>query len=207
VNTPGVRRTSGRRTERTQDDSGPTAAGVNRPPRAFESVHDAAAVEHAGSVESALAGSFFLINVATGLGLYSHGIVACEDIDIGIWRFIEIATVNVLREVDEHDPLWRLLRQLSNPADDVDTVVPERRTTRRERRLLRRVREHVSAALAVDDAGRVLVQRPGWIARSPAHLDVHFALDRHPFVIRQARLDRNPGWIPAAGVHVAFHFN
>lgn len=170
-------------------------------------MHDAPAVEHAGSVESALAGSFFLINVAAGLGLYSHGIVVCEDIDIGIWRFLEIATVSLLREVDEHDPLWRLLRQLANPVDEVETVVPERKTTRRERRLLRRVREHVSAALGVDDAGRVLVQRPGWITRSPAHLDVHFALDRHPFAIRQARLDRNPGWIPAAGVHVAFHFN
>jgi hypothetical protein len=168
----------------------------------------AIAPDAAAAIESAFAGAFFLINVALDLELYSHGVTLHEDIELGLWRFVELTARALLREPDDEDPLWPLLASLADPGADsgVACAGPDLPLVERDR-LLARVRARLTDLLEVEDRGAFLVERRGWITRSPGHLDVHYSLERHPIEIRLARLDRNPGWIPAAGVHVGFHFD
>jgi hypothetical protein len=156
---------------------------------------------------SEYAGAFFLINVAIDLALYSDGLTVGDDLNISVWRFVELVARDLLGDHDVEDPLWRLLTGLRQPAVDVNAdAEPDLAPLERER-LVTRVRARLSELLDVEDPGGFLIRRPGRIVRSPGHVDVCFPLDRHPIEIRIARLDRNPGWIPAAGVHLAFQFD
>jgi hypothetical protein len=158
--------------------------------------------------ESDYAGAFFLINVAIDLELYSHGIVVVEDLDLDLWRFIEVVVREFLSKHDADDALWMLQKSLAEPArgqvpgSSVLDLSPAERVG-----LIGRVRTHLDVLLDVEDPGGFLIRRRGRIARTPVHLDVRFPLEHHPIEIRIARLDRNPGWIPAAGVHIGFHFD
>jgi hypothetical protein len=171
-------------------------------------------------VDSAYAGAFFLLNVAIGLELYSHGLVVCDEIDLGLWDFVELVALDILGEKDRSDSLWPVLHELADPAQveaatrgavSADPLCRRTRAgdlTHAERdALLARVRDHLRLLIKVEDPGSFLIGRRGSIGRSPGRLDVHFSLERHPIEIRLARLDRNPGWIPSAGVQVAFHFD
>jgi hypothetical protein len=175
------------------------------PPRAAGA---ATAPDATAAIESAFAGAFFLINVALDLELYSHGVTVHEDIELGIWRFVELTARALIHEQDDEDPLWALLASLADPEADPcqPCAGPDLPLVERDR-LLARVRARLTDLLDVEDPGVFLVERRGRITRSPGHLDVSFSLERHPIEIRLARLDRNPGWIPAAGVHVGFHFD
>jgi hypothetical protein len=68
------------------------------------------------------------------------------------------------------------------------------------------LRARLKRATGRDDAVDLLCRQPAHVALTLAHLDVTFSLNRHPFEVRYAGLDRDPGWIPAAGRYVAFHF-
>ena len=167
--------------------------------------HAAAPLE---AVDSDYAGAFFLINAAIDLELYSHGITVVDDLELSVWRFVDIVARELLGDHDPDDPLWELLGRLARPAGDLPLADAEPELSNDDRdRLVVRVRSRLTELLDDDDPGGLLIRRHGRIARTPGHVDVHFPLDRHPIEIRLARLDRNPGWIPAAGVHIAFHFD
>ncbi|MDC6168332.1 hypothetical protein PO768_12905, partial [Paucibacter sp. XJ19-41] len=67
-------------------------------------------------------------------------------------------------------------------------------------RLRRALRGHARMDLAE------LLQRPAWVAASPTHIDVIFALDSVDLRLRRLGLDSDPGWLPWFGRIVAFHF-
>lgn len=58
-----------------------------------------------------------------------------------------------------------------------------------------------------EKAGRLLCRQPAKVTVTAAHLDIHFALAKHPIAIRLSGLDRDPGWVPAAGRSLHFHFD
>ena len=143
----------------------------------------------ATGVQTALAGAFFFVNVAVDL-----------DIDRPVWDFVRLMARHFSTRKHADDGLWQYLRELAGPRR-------ARYPRRTNHALIAQVSAYLAAVLPVVRPGRLLLTRPGHVTRTPGHLDVHFALERHPIEIRIARLDRNPGWIPAAGVHVAFHFD
>ena len=51
-----------------------------------------------------------------------------------------------------------------------------------------------------------LVLRPGRLARTPTHADVHFRLADTDLRVRRLGLDLDPGWLPWFGRVVAFHY-
>lgn len=71
------------------------------------------------------------------------------------------------------------------------------------------LRSRLGRALGCGDAAdlpRMLCRQKARVSATAAHVDVFFALDRHPIEIRLAGLDRDPGWVPAAGRCIAFHY-
>src|SRR5262249_55247247 len=150
------------------------------------------------TIESDYAGAFFLINVAIDLGLYSHGITVVDDLNLSIWRFIELVARECLGEHDPHDALWTLLTDLAEPVGDqtLQDGPPDLSAAERAH-VVGRVRSHLETLLDVEEPGGFLSRRRGHITRTASHLDVTFPLKHHPIEIRFARLDRNPGWIPA----------
>ncbi len=69
------------------------------------------------------------------------------------------------------------------------------------------IRARLAAGLSCRTAAahRVLI-RPATIHRTPARLDVVFALDQADLATRRAGLDIDPGWVPALGHILRFHY-
>src|SRR5262249_7825994 len=113
-------------------------------------------------VYSDYAGAFFLINVAIDLELYSHRITVVEDLELGVWRFIEVVARELLGEHDADDALWELLKSLAEPARSptLPDAKPDLSPAERAR-LVGRVRAHLEALLDVEDPGGFLIRRRG----------------------------------------------
>lgn len=54
---------------------------------------------------------------------------------------------------------------------------------------------------------RGLIQRPGRIALTPTHWDVHFDINDTDLRLRRVALDSDPGWVPWLGRVVQFHYH
>jgi hypothetical protein len=144
------------------------------------------------------AGVFFLLNLATALGLYDpYGREIPLDLDV--WDFLALTSRALVPEIED-DEVWPLLTALAQRTED-DPLPPL------DDELLARVRQSLALVIEDEDAAAFVIHQPGHIAVSAAHLDVTFCLAAHPIEIRIAGLDRDPGWIPAAGRHVDFHFD
>ncbi|AQR73129.1 hypothetical protein [Sphingomonas sp. LM7] len=75
--------------------------------------------------------------------------------------------------------------------------------------LARYLEARVARALGSGDRAEgvgTLIRQRGTIEFDAERVEVIFALDTHPLVIRMAGLDRDPGWIPAAGRAIGFGF-
>lgn len=175
-------------------DTRPEAVKTQKP----EARSQSAPTELPETIATNYAGLFFLLNVATALGLYDpYG--RETDLELDVWDFLALTGRALVPELVEDD-LWPLLAALANR--ETDEALPEL-----DDELLTRVREALALVIESDDPAAFVINQPGRITVSPAHLDVTFCLAAHPIEIRVAGLDRDPGWIPAAGRHVDFHFD
>jgi hypothetical protein len=178
----------------TPDARRPTPASHPQPPTA----QSPTPIAFPDTIATRHAGLFFLLNVATALGLYDpYG--RETPIALDVWDFLALTGRVLVPELVEDD-LWPLLTMLANRETDDD--LPEL-----DDDLLTRVREALALVIEDHDPAAFVINQPGHIAVSPAHLDVTFCLAAHPIELRIAGLDRAPGWIPAAGRHVEFHFD
>jgi hypothetical protein len=172
-------------------------------------------------VDTALAGLFFLLNVALGAGLYGDFTrPATPGIPLSPWLLLALLGEQLLYPdakrawPGDEDPTWALLARLAEPAEpataDRRAIPAAPRATRRwVRRLAQRLRPELSVALgcAPGAVGDILLRHPGRAEATATHVDVTLSLADLPIAVRLAGLDRDPGWIPAAGRTVAFHFD
>ena len=153
------------------------------------------------TLETALGGLFYLINLAIFLEIYSDFTSPVEQFhdDLSIWDFVTIVGKEIDQETD--DPIWELLKKLADREDELTT--PTWLTD-----LLPHIRARLHLALGIDDdLAQILLHHHAKVTITPTHLDVFFPLADHPIEIRLSGLDRNPGWVPAAGRFIAFHYD
>jgi hypothetical protein len=155
------------------------------------------------------AGVFYLVNVATALGLYADGCAPRRtSVELPLWDFLALVGERLSGRAIRRDPAWQLLAELAQrdpkvePGSDAPFAVRPWLVS-----VMPRVREHLARTLhRRRGAGALVCRCGGRVAVTASHVDVHFPLAELPIVIRLAGLDRDPGWIPAAGRFVAFHF-
>ncbi len=153
------------------------------------------------TIETALGGLFYLINLAIFLEIYSDFTSPVEQFhdDLSIWDFVSVVGKELDQETD--DPIWELLKKLADREDELTT--PTWLTD-----LLPHIRARLHLALGIDDdLAEILLHHEARITITPTHFDVFFPLADHPIEIRLSGLDRNPGWVPAAGRFIAFHYD
>ena len=166
------------------------------------------------AVHTSFAGLFFLVNVATDLGLYGDFTSPMQrTIDLPVWDFLALTGRALCDEVED-DTIWSLLASLAGRDEETppgrgfvppDGITLDRWVENMAGRVRDRIREAIPDGSSTETD--LLLRQPGTIRTTPVHVDVHFALASHPVEIRIAGLDRDPGWIPAAGRHVRFHFD
>lgn len=154
------------------------------------------------TIETELAGLFYLINLAIFMEIYSDFTSPVEQFhdDLSIWHFVSI----VGREfTDQDDPVWRLL---DNLAEDRDQQEPPVWLIN----MLPDIKKRLRLALGIDDEAdlaELLLHHHARVTITPTHIDIFFSLATHPIEIRVSGLDRDPGWVPAAGRFIAFHYD
>jgi hypothetical protein len=163
------------------------------------------------SIETAVGGVFYLLNLALCLGLYGDFTTPLQrGIELSIWDFVTLVGRRLTRRRFRRDPVWALLADLAGRAPDEPpgaTFAPLRRWLSE---LIPDVRDRLARALGERDRQRVgpllCVQRAR-VVTTATHIDVMFSLAELPIAVRLSGLDRDPGWIPAADRVIAYHYD
>jgi hypothetical protein len=176
----------------------------------------APAVERAcpTSIETQLGGVFYLLNLATSLGLYGDFTAPMQPgLDVSIWDFLALAAQRLTpNQRFRHDGLWTLLADLAGRPRDDEAMIRDlrRRAAPSIRWLTTSLRARLARAgprIARGHAGTTVCVHRATVLTSATHVDVMFALAELPMAIRLSGLDRDPGWLPAADRVVAFHYD
>jgi hypothetical protein len=153
-------------------------------------------------IETSHGGAFFLVNLGIALGFYpdfSNPLGEC--LSLPLWDFVFLTALAILDDAGEHgslneDPIWSLLNVLAGHADES----PEPPNESAQLAIQQAIR-------ALADLKQLLIVHDARVTVTASHIDVFFAMERHPVDIRISGLDRDPGWLPAGGRYLAFHFD
>lgn len=185
-----------RRPTRGSTDQAPVGSAENHP---LETLATALSAFEARLPGSRCAGLLFVLPVLARLGIVEK----CADAGLDCATFTREILRSVLQRlhVSPDDPAWALT---ANPPAGVPPALPpdaphQARVWRRDVR--RWLRHGGGIGLAR------LVLRPGRIALTATHVDIHFRLADADLRVRRLGLDINPGWLPWFGRVVAFHYD
>lgn len=158
------------------------------------------------TMETGLGGAFYLINVATALGLYADFTAPRgRNLSVPLWDFLAVSAEVLAGQGFKGDALYAVLGRLAGrPAHER----PGPQIRRSVRRRMPVVRRRIAEALRVHEAvaGPLLVTAAATLVLAPATIEVRFTLADLPIEIRLAGLDRDPGFVPAAGRTVVFRY-
>ncbi|ACB35313.1 conserved hypothetical protein [Leptothrix cholodnii SP-6] len=151
---------------------------------------------------SRCAGLLFLLPVLARLGIVD----ACEAAGLDCATFARAVLRSVLQRlrVPPDDPAWALAENPSGrvtPALPPDALRLAHAWRHDTQRWLRRAGGGGGLGLAR------LVLRPGQMALTATHADIHFRLADADLRVRRLGLDIDPGWLPWFGRVVAFHYS
>jgi hypothetical protein len=167
------------------------------------------------SIATQLGGVFYLVNLATSLGLYGDFTRPMHrGLEVPFWDFLAFAARRLIpRPRFQDDALWILLDDLAGPPRG-DNKAPIDDLRRRAAPSVRCLASSIPARLAratprIDRhrAAALLCLSAATVLTSATHIDVMFALADLPIAVRLTGLDRNPGWVPAADRVIAFHYD
>src|SRR5207249_1505070 len=128
-------------------------------------------------IETCFGGAFYLINVATALGLYSDfGAPRGPNLDLPIWDFLAVVADRLGEPGFADDPLSALFAELAGRAPD--RPLDRQPAVRRVRRLMPSIRRRIGRAmgLGADVAGALLVISRARVIVAPATVEVRFML-------------------------------
>ena len=169
----------------------------------------------AQTVDTALGGTFYLINVAIHLGLYPDFTRPSDpSLALPVWDLLQLAAERLIPHAELcDDALVPLLARLSGREPDEPPgaafVPPHAETVATWcRRATARLVARLARGLAMGPAEAVALtlRRPARVSVSAAHVNVAFQIDDLPIAIRLAGLDRDPGFVPAAGRTVTYSY-
>ncbi len=152
------------------------------------------------------AGLFFLVPLLQRQGVLGDFTAPARAGPGGHAAWLLLALLRRLAARQLHDPLPELLKTWAGAARRPRGPVPWRSGFTA---LVMALQADAAQRLGRPPRGTLawLVRQPGWVQLGLSRLDVGFDLQRHPFAIRAAGLDRDIGWLPAGGRHLAFHFD
>ena len=162
------------------------------PPATSAVVHPSAPLFD--TMPTACAGLLFLLPVMARLGLPAWAEGTALDARRST-RGVLAAVLERLR-VPRDDAVWAVVVDTDGTVPSNDAV----RTTRWIAALRRWLHQNAQLDLAT------LVQRGGWIALTPLHIDVFFRLADADLRVRRLGLDVDPGWLPWLGRVVTYHY-
>ncbi len=162
------------------------------------------------TIETELAGLFYLINLAIFMEIYSDFTSPSEQFhdDLSIWDFVMIVGREINGDRDLEDPIWTGLQDLQDVQDRTHENPVHTPAWLHDR--LPHIKARLRQALGItyeEDLADLLLHHHAKVIITPTHIDIFFALATHPIEIRFSGLDRDPGWVPAAGRFIAFHYD